>query len=104
MVDETNETQADGTQPGEPQLADMGAVMELVRHLGQIMSNTSLYGTQHKVTQQAINKGQLWDGMPLPPPCAPVAEQEPTPPEDSKPPETAPPMPRRVGRRIIFED
>ena len=57
MADETNPTQAEATQPGEPQLADMGAVLELVRHLGQIMSNTSLYGSQHKVTQQAINKG-----------------------------------------------
>jgi hypothetical protein len=57
MADETNETQAGGTQPGEPQLADMGAVFELVRHMGQIMSNTSLYGAQHKVTQQAISKG-----------------------------------------------
>lgn len=57
MADETNPTQAEATQPGEPQLADMGAVLELVRHLGQIMSNTSLYGPQHKVTQQAINKG-----------------------------------------------
>jgi hypothetical protein len=57
MADETTETQADATQPGEPQLADIGAVMELVRHLGQILSNTSLYGAQHKVTQQAIGKG-----------------------------------------------
>lgn len=57
MVDETNETQTDGTQPGEPQLADMGAVLELVRHLGQIMSNSALYGPQHKVTQQAVSKG-----------------------------------------------
>lgn len=57
MVDETNETQTDEIQPGEPQLADMGAVLELVRHLGQIMSNTSLYGAQHKVTQQAVSKG-----------------------------------------------
>ena len=57
MADETNETQAGTTQPGEPQLADMSAVLELVRHLGQIMSNSALYGAQHKVTQQAIGKG-----------------------------------------------
>ena len=52
MVDESNETQAN-----EPQLVDMSVVVELVRHMGQIMSNTSLYGPGHKVTQQAITKG-----------------------------------------------
>ena len=52
----------------------------------------------------ALDRGQLWDGMPLPPPGAPVANQEPTPPEDSQSPSTDPPPPRRVGRRFDFEE
>ena len=57
MADETTDTRPEQTEPGAPQLADMTAVAELARHLGQILSNMALYGPQHKVSQQAIMNG-----------------------------------------------
>lgn len=52
----------------------------------------------------AIQRGRLWDRMPLPPPAKQSASPKPTPPDSPPAPEADPTLPRRVGRRFNLED